>query len=217
MKFFYAFLIISIVIIVHELGHFIIAKASGVKVVEFSVGMGPRLVKFKIKGTLYSIKLFLFGGSCQMLGEDLYESTDAVAKVKEDNPTDKSQENIVPDESDGVSFNSVSVWKRIAIIIAGPLFNFILAFVFAVILIGKMGYNPVQVYSVDDNSPAYYAGLKEGDRIIRVNGKKMNFYDDYYLYMYDKNGIDLNVEYIRQQLFRSISRVRYIRWVSRLM
>lgn len=197
MKFVYAFLIISIVIIVHELGHFIIAKASGVKVVEFSVGMGPRLVKFKIKGTLYSIKLFLFGGSCQMLGEDLYESTDAVAKVKEDNPTDKSQENIVPDESDGVSFNSVSVWKRIAIIIAGPLFNFILAFVFAVILIGKMGYNPVQVYSVDDNSPAYYAGLKEGDRIIRVNGKKMNFYDDYYLYMYDKKGIDLNVEYIR--------------------
>lgn len=71
--------------------------------------------------------------------------------------------------------------ERIAIIIAGPLFNFILAFVFAVILIGKMGYNPVQVYSVDDNSPAYYAGLKEGDRIIRVNGKKMNFYDDYYL------------------------------------
>lgn len=63
-----------------------------------------------------------------MLGEDLYESTDAVAKVKEDNPTDKSQENIVPDESDGVSFNSVSVWKRIAIIIAGPLFNFISRF-----------------------------------------------------------------------------------------
>lgn len=48
-----------------------------------------------------------------MLGEDLYESTDAVAKVKEDNPTDKSQENIVPDESDGVSFNSVSVWKEL--------------------------------------------------------------------------------------------------------
>lgn len=128
-----------------------------------------------------------------MLGEDLYESTDAVAKVKEDNPTDKSQENIVPDESDGVSFNSVSVWKRIAIIIAGPLFNFILAFVFAVILIGKMGYNPVQVYSVDDNSPAYYAGLKEGDRIIRVNGKKMNFYDDYYLYMYDKRELTLTL------------------------
>ena len=66
MKIVYAFLIISIVIIVHELGHFIIAKASGVKVVEFSVGMGPRLVKFKIKGTLYSIKLFLFGGSCKI-------------------------------------------------------------------------------------------------------------------------------------------------------
>ncbi len=69
MKFVYAFLIISIVIIVHELGHFIIAKASGVKVVEFSVGMGPRLVKFKIKGTLYSMHFTI-------LREDICPVTD---------------------------------------------------------------------------------------------------------------------------------------------
>ena len=67
MKYVIAFLVLSIIIIVHELGHFIVAKASGVTVTEFSLGMGPRLLKFKRKGTMYSIKLFLFGGSCQML------------------------------------------------------------------------------------------------------------------------------------------------------
>jgi PmbA protein len=70
LKYILALLILSIIIIVHEFGHFIMAKASGVKVVEFSLGMGPRLIKFTHKGTMYSLKLFLFGGSCQMLGED---------------------------------------------------------------------------------------------------------------------------------------------------
>ena len=86
MKYVLAILVLSLVIIIHEFGHFIVAKASGVKVVEFSLGMGPRLIKFTRKGTMYSIKLFLFGGSCQMLGDNTEE------------------------EGEG-SFNSVSVWK----------------------------------------------------------------------------------------------------------
>lgn len=172
MKYVLAILVLSLVIIIHEFGHFIVAKASGVKVVEFSLGMGPRLIKFTRKGTMYSIKLFLFGGSCQMLGDNTEE------------------------EGEG-SFNSVSVWKRIAIIAAGPIFNFILAFIFAVFLIGKMGYNPVVLYDVKEGTPAYEAGLQAGDTIIKINGKKMNFYGDYTLYMYDHQGATLNITYKR--------------------
>ena len=172
MKYLLAFLVLSVIIIVHELGHFIIAKASGVVVTEFSLGMGPRILKFTRKGTMYSIKLFFFGGSCRMLGEE------------ED------------DNSEG-SFNSKSVWKRMAIIVAGPLFNFIFAFVLAVILIGKAGYDPCVVYSVNDNSAAYDAGLESGDHIVKINGKNINFYGDYSLYLIEHEGEVMDITYER--------------------
>lgn len=172
MKYVLAFLVLSIIIIIHELGHFIVAKASGVTVKEFSLGMGPRLLKFTRKGTMYSIKLFLFGGSCQMLGED------------EDN------------NSEG-SFNSKSVWKRIAIIAAGPVFNFILAFVLSVILIGKTGYDPCVIYSVEEGTPAYEAGLQADDHIIKINKTKVNFYGDYSLWALENEGEVMNITYIR--------------------
>lgn len=172
MKYVIAFLVLSIIIIVHELGHFIVAKASGVTVTEFSLGMGPRLLKFKRKGTMYSIKLFLFGGSCQMLGED------------EDN------------SSDG-SFNSKSVWKRMAIVVAGPLFNFILAFVLSVIILGKIGYDPCVVYSVDEGSAAEQAGLEAGDRIVKIDRTKVNFYGDYSLWLTENEGEVMHITYVR--------------------
>ena len=172
MKYLLAILVLSIIIIIHEFGHFVVAKASGVKVVEFSLGMGPRLLKFTRKGTMYSIKAFLFGGSCQMLGENSEEDCEG-------------------------SFNSVSVWKRIAIVAAGPLFNFLLAFFCAVFFIGKVGYDPVVINSVKENSAAYEAGLQSGDKIVRINGKKMTFFGDYTLYMYRNEGTTLNITYIR--------------------
>ena len=103
-----AILVFGTIVFVHELGHFLLAKANGIRVDEFSIGMGPRLLS-KVKGeTRYSLKLFPIGGSC-MMGED-----------------------DVDDMSEG-SFNSKSVWARMAVVVAGAAFNFILAFVFAVI------------------------------------------------------------------------------------
>lgn len=173
MKYLLAFLVLSVVIIIHEFGHFIVAKISGVTVTEFSLGMGPRLIKFTRKGTMYSLKLFLFGGSCMMLGEDGGDS-----------------------KAEG-AFDSVSVWKRIAIIAAGPIFNFILAFVFSVLLIGMKGYDPAILYHVAEGTPAYEAGLQEGDHITKINGKKITFLGDYNLFMYDHEGDTLNIEYVR--------------------
>lgn len=170
MKYFLALLVLSIIIIVHELGHFILAKASGVKVVEFSLGMGPRLIKFTIKDTMYSLKLFLFGGSCQMLGE-----------MDEDNQ-----------DVEG-SYNKASVWQRIAICIAGPMANFILALVGAIIMIGIIGYDPCVVYNVSDNSPAYEAGLRPGDHIVDINGTNVVFYGDYSIYTMFYEGEEINL------------------------
>lgn len=158
LKYVLAFLVLSIVIMIHEFGHFIVAKASGVVVKEFSLGMGPRILKFTRNGTMYSIKLFLFGGSCQMLGED--EDCDKEG-----------------------SFNSKSVWKRIAIIAAGPVFNFLLAFVFSIVLIGTVGYDPCIVYSVDEGTSVYEAGLEPGDVITKINGSNVTFYGDYSMYL----------------------------------
>ena len=172
MKYVLAIVVLSVIIIIHELGHFIIAKASGVKVVEFSLGMGPRLIKFTKGGTMYSLKLFLLGGSCQMLGED--------------------EEN-----SEEGSFNSASIWKRIAIIAAGPIANFVLAFVGAVLLIGIMGYDPAIVHSVEDNSSAYEAGLQAGDKIVDVNGTNITFYGDYSMYLLFNEGKEMEVTVLR--------------------
>lgn len=174
MKILIAILILSLLIFVHEFGHFVVAKICGVHVKEFSLGMGPRLLKFKRKDTLYSIKLFLFGGSCAMSGMD---------------------EN--GDETGEGSYLSKSVWKRMAIIVAGPLFNIILAFLFSVILIGKVGYDPCVVGAVADNSPAYEAGLKPGDKIVKINKKNITFYEDYALYEMEHDGETMEITYVR--------------------
>ena len=109
-----AVLILGIVIIVHEFGHFLLAKTNGIVVEEFSVGMGPRILSTQRGTTRYSLKLIPFGGSCMMRGED-----------GEDN-------------GEG-TFNSKSVWRRFSVIAAGPIFNFILAFVFSFVILSWAG------------------------------------------------------------------------------
>ena len=146
-----AVLVFGSIIFIHELGHFLLAKVNGIRVDEFSLGMGPRLLSVVKGETRYSLKLFPIGGSCAM-GED-----------------------DVNDVAEG-SFNSKSVWARISVVAAGAIFNFILAFVFAVIIIGYTGYDePV----ISDILPGYSAeaeGMQAGDKILRMNDKKINIW-----------------------------------------
>ena len=109
-----AILLFSLIIIIHELGHFSLAKANKIRVDEFSLGLGPTLFGKVIGGTKFSLKLLPFGGAC-MMGED-----DA------------------DDMSEG-SFNSKSVWARMSVIAAGPLFNLILGWLLCVIMVGWIG------------------------------------------------------------------------------
>lgn len=135
-----AVLIFGITVIIHELGHFLLAKANGITVTEFSIGFGPTVVKTEKGGTVYSLKLLPFGGACQMLGEDGEE------------------------EGEG-TFNSKSVWARISVVAAGPVFNMILAFFCAIFVISYAGSSPARVTEVADGSPEAEAGLEAGDII----------------------------------------------------
>lgn len=152
-----AIIIFSVIVVFHELGHFLLAKKNGIEVTEFSLGMGPRLLSTVRGNTRYSLKLFPIGGSCMMVGEDGEE------------------------EGPG-SFGHASVWGRISVVAAGPIFNFILAFVFALIITSVMGYDPPKVLSVEENSPAEEAGLQEGDIITSFQGKHISIGRDISLY-----------------------------------
>ncbi|MBQ3513775.1 MAG: RIP metalloprotease RseP [Lachnospiraceae bacterium] len=151
-----AILIFGLIVVIHELGHFIFAKINGIYVSEFSVGFGPRLLSKQIGETRYSLKLIPFGGSCAMLGEE-EESTDERA------------------------FNNKSAGARFWVIFGGPLFNFILAFVMAIIMIVSVGIDKPYVLAVQEDSLAAENGLQEGDIVIAINGDKIHLGRDYYI------------------------------------
>lgn len=151
-----ALLIFSILVIVHESGHFLLAKCNGITVTEFSVGMGPRLMSHVWGGTRYSLKLLPFGGSCMMVGEE--------------------------EESDEEgSFGSKSVWARIAVVLAGPVFNFLLAFVLSVVIVSSIGYDDTTV-DVTPGYPAAEAGIRDGDEIVRIGGSRTYVYREISLF-----------------------------------
>ena len=152
-----AILLFSFIIIFHELGHFLLAKKNGIRVQEFSLGLGPTLIGKKIGETFFCIKLLPFGGAC-MMGED-----------------------DVDDMSPG-SFNSKSVWARMSVIAGGPVFNLILAWIFCVILIGATGYRPAEITDVTEGSSAQEQGIQSGDVIKEINGRNIHIWDDLQLY-----------------------------------
>ncbi len=158
MKIIIALLVFSVIILFHELGHFLLAKRNNIAVTEFSLGMGPRLLSTEKGGTRYSLKLFPIGGSCMMVGEDDDDNTEG-------------------------SFNNASVWARISVVAAGPIFNFILAFVFAMIITSVVGYDPAKVLQVTEGSPAAEAGLREGDVITEFQGRHISIGRDLDSYM----------------------------------
>ncbi len=169
-------LIFGLVVISHEFGHFILAKKNGIRVVEFAVGMGPTLFRYKKGETVYSLKALPLGGACMFDGEDGMTAGG------------------VPDEG---SFLSANVWARISAVVAGPLFNLILAYVLAVILIAFTGTERPVIQSVVPDSAAEAAGIQAGDRITEINGEKIHFGKQISLISFLNRGETLKVEYVR--------------------
>lgn len=150
MNIFIAIFMLGLIIFIHELGHFLLAKKNGITVTEFSLGMGPRLASFEKNGTRYSLKLLPIGGSCMMLGED-------------------------EDIEDEGAFHKKGVGARFSVLFAGAFFNFVLAFVLAVVIIGVVGVDYPHVLKVEEDSAVYKAGLREGDRIKKIDGRRIHF------------------------------------------
>lgn len=214
-----AILVLSIIVIIHEFGHYIVAKANGVTVVEFCIGFGPKLIHFKKGDTEYSIKLLPFGGACVMLGDNFMEveNMDDDDDDEEDDEVASSVKNDSSNQEHSVSkermkektktlennydmsksFENQSVWARIAIIAAGPIFNFILAFILGIVILGYFGYDPCLVDKIYDNSPATVAGLQEGDRIVKVNGKNITFDREFSFYRNYHAADTMHLTYVR--------------------
>lgn len=172
MKIIIALLIFSIIILFHEMGHFLLAKANGIRVNEFSLGLGPTLFGIQKGETKYSIKLLPFGGACMMEGED-------------------------GESSDNKAFNNKSVWARISVVAAGPVFNFIMALVFSFILVCCTGYDLPVLADVNEGYAAEEAGLQAGDTIVKMGGKHIHFYREVSAYSMYHAGETVKVTYER--------------------
>lgn len=169
-------LIFGVVVVSHEFGHFLLAKANGIHVVEFAVGMGPTIFSFQKKETKYSLKLFPIGGACMFEGEDGLETKEG-------------------EGSEG-SFLNASVWGRISTVFAGPLFNFILAFIISIIMVNLIVLRDPVATQVTDGGAAVEAGLQDGDRIVSLNGEKVYLYEEIQLFtlLYKSGEVDVVYE-----------------------
>lgn len=159
----WALLLFSFLILIHELGHFIAAKAFGVQVNEFSLFMGPALFTKQIGETQYSLRLIPFGGYCAMEGED----------EESDNPR---------------AFTRAAWWKRLIILAAGVTMNAVLGFVMAVAFVLPQNYQTVpQIdYLEEWSTVGGENGLQVGDKILEVDDYRVNIYEDFSLLLMAK-------------------------------
>ena len=163
-----AILMLGIIIIIHELGHFLVGRACGIGVVEFSVGMGPKLFGWRRGDTDYSVRALPVGGYCRFVGEDA-------------------------DDHAPNAMNAMPVWKRFLTVLAGPLMNFLLAFLVAVLIFLIWPVTTGVIPAIDtvvEDTPAMTAGILPGDLVTAVDGVPVTR---------DAEGITLLREQIQQK------------------
>ncbi|MDR1002282.1 MAG: M50 family metallopeptidase [Oscillospiraceae bacterium] len=149
-----AVVLFLLVILIHEFGHFITAKMFGVKVIEFAIGMGPKIAKWQGKETLYTLRLLPIGGFCMMEGED------------EDSPDERS-------------INRQKVWKRLIILTSGAFLNIVLGLIFMFALMAQQEvYADTTIAKFSEDAATYSSGLRVNDEIDSINGYKVFCYTD---------------------------------------
>lgn len=158
-----------LVVMLHEFGHFTVAKLSGIKVNEFSIGMGPKLFQKQKGETSYSLRALPIGGYVAMEGEE--ESS-----------------------HDPRSFNNAPILKRMAVVLAGAFMNFILAFLAFTIIFSIVGYGSNEIDTVIKDSPAEIAGLKAGDKIVEIDKIKTKDIYDINSLIRDKKDEEINLK-----------------------
>ncbi len=163
-------LVLSVLVVLHEYGHFILARLSKVRVVEFSVGFGPKLAGWTSRrnGTAYSLRLLPLGGYCAMYGED--NKTSEAEQQREF----RQEAPVYEDDN----FQSKNPWTRLAIIAAGPIANFILCL--AILFVSAIAFGvqtdqfQPRIGPLSSNMPAQRAGMHAGDKILQINGRAIS-------------------------------------------
>lgn len=173
--------VFGILILFHEFGHFIVAKMVGIKVYEFSLGFGPKLLALPRGDTSYSLRLFPLGGFVRMAGMDPNEE--------------------LAEEDQDRGFNRKTVWQRIAVIFAGPFMNFFLAALLFAMVFASQG-QPVAssgtgLGDVIPGYPAQIAGLAAGDRIVAVDGKPVDKWTDLVTFINERPEKNISVVVLR--------------------
>ncbi len=168
----YAILIFCLLIFVHELGHFIVAKLCGVKVNEFAIGMGPAIFKKQKGETLYAVRVFPIGGYCAMEGED-------------------------QDSEDPAAFNKQPAWQRACVLAAGSFMNLLTCIILLMIIALAIGEASTTINEVSPGSPAEKAGILSGDEIVAVDGTKIGKWEDLTQAIGYSEGDSVEIELIR--------------------
>lgn len=189
MNIFLALLGLSLIILIHELGHFIAARIFKIKIIEFSIFMGPKLVSKKIGNTIYSIRLIPFGGYVKMVGEE--ESSD-----------------------DSGAFCAKPVWQRMFVTAAGAIFNVLFALLVFTLTYAATGTLTNKVESIAEGSSAAIAGIMPGDKIVLYNNKRFYSYPDFDILTYGEDEGQVNITVKRDSVKKEFTitpvRHRYI-------
>ena len=176
---------LSILIFAHEVGHFLVARLSGVGVLKFSLGFGPKLIGRKWGETEYLISLLPLGGYLKLLGE--------------------SGDDVLSEEDEKRSFLKQPASKRIAIVSAGPVFNFLLAIlIFTIVYMIGIPHLTTEVGRVQQGSPAFNAGIREGDTICAIEGKKVTRWEKMAEIIGKSGGDELKITIKREQQLKSL-------------
>ncbi len=186
-----SFLIIfTVVVVSHEFGHYLLARLNGIRVKEFSVGMGPALFRKKGKMTELVIRALPIGGACIFEGEP-GEGAELGQVAAKDEEEEKREE--IRDDLAGKSFNEAPVWGRIASVLAGPLFNILLAFLLGLFMVWFSAEDLPVIHSVMDGYPAQEAGIQAGDKIISIDGYRVHLYREAMIKSYMNNGKPMEI------------------------
>jgi regulator of sigma E protease len=161
-------IIFTVIVVIHEWGHFFIAKRCNILIEEFAVGMGPKLFGIQRGDTLYSVRLFPVGGYCRMADEKV-------------------------EGSDKIGFNDANVWQRIAVAVAGPVMNFVLALIVLTVIALCSGIATNTVTGVMDGFPASEVDIQAGDKLVDINGTAIHIRDELDFYLSEHTGESLNI------------------------
>ncbi len=197
--------ILGLLVFVHELGHFIAAKRSGIKVEKFSLGFPPNLISRKIGETEYCIGAIPLGGYVKMKGD--------ISDFADDD---------TPPEGEPGEFLSAPIWKRVIVIAAGPIMNFVTAIFLFFIMIWAWGHweirpDSTEVGDIMQDTPAFHSGLKGGDEIIAIDGNFFKDFEDMAAYIRGRPDRDLVIKYRRDGIDNLVTvRTKQIDYVDSL-